>query len=85
MTKKTRPTWPDVLRALQDDETRSYALRRFREAGFSADSFANKTESRATVARGLTEAEDWLELRYPKRDRSALRDLRRQLEAEGDS
>ena len=77
-----RVTWQEVARVLPDDETRSYALGRFRDAGFAADSFKARIEVRATVMRGLTTAEDWLEMRYPKRDRTAIRDVRRRLELE---
>lgn len=82
----TRVTWADVVRALADDETRSCALSRFRDSGFSADSFGHRTEARRSLMEGLVRAEDWLEAEHPRRERerAALRDVRRRLEWELD-
>ena len=79
-----RVTYPEVLRVLPDDETRSYALSRFREAGFSADSFAHRPRARRAMVEALTSAEDWLEVEHPRRvrDRDAVRAVRRCLEQE---
>jgi hypothetical protein len=78
-------TWPQVLRVLPDDETRSYAVRRLRDAGFSADSFASKTKARETVAEVLTRIEDRLEGERGSTKataRSKIQKVRRSLENE---
>jgi hypothetical protein len=77
-------TWRDVLRCLPDDQTRSYALSRFRESRFDADSFATRIAARAALADALTATEDFLEVEHPRRegDRLAIRDVRRRLETE---
>ncbi len=77
-------TYPDVLRVLPDDETRSCALSRFREAGFSADSFGHRRGARVAMAEALTSTEDWLEVEHPRRtrERDAIRAVRRRLEQE---
>jgi hypothetical protein len=67
---------------LLDDETRSYALSGFRQAGFSADDFGHLRKARENMAEMLTLAEDMVESRHPRRDRSAMRALRRRLELE---
>lgn len=79
----TRPSLPDVLRVLPDPETRSLALSRFRDRGFSLDSFS-RPAARAAMAEALTRAEDWLELDHPRRtgERAAIRRVRRALESE---
>lgn len=83
--------WRDVLAVLQDDETRSYALSRFRDAGFSADAFGHRRAAREALADALTRTEDWLEYRevdHPRRahwyrpQREAIRGVRRRLEWE---
>jgi hypothetical protein len=82
--------WPEVLRALQADDSRSYALTSFRSGGFSADSFGAKTSpssrpAREAMANALTATEDWLELEHPvrwRRERDAIRAIRRRLEWE---
>lgn len=61
---KTRLTWPDVVRVLPEPETRSYALSRFRDSGFDADSFGHRRAAREAMASALTRAEDWLEITY---------------------
>jgi len=78
--------WPDVLRVVQRDETRSLVLERFRSSGFSADSFGRSAKSRVAAADALTAAEDWLEMNRPgaQDERSAIRDVRRRLELEGE-
>lgn len=77
-------TWRDVVGVLPDPETRSVALRRFREGGFSADSFGAKKAAREAIADGLTAARDWLEYEHPqrKREHRAIRDVGRRLEWE---
>lgn len=79
-----RVTWVQVIGALADDETRSCALGHFRDSGFSPDSFATRIEARRSILEGLVRAEDWTEVRYPRRDRSELRAVRRRLELELD-
>ena len=80
---KKRLSWPDVLRAAPRDETRSYVLTRFREAGFTGDSWSER-KAREKMASILTAAEDWIEATHPnwKGDREPLRVARRQLELE---
>jgi hypothetical protein len=84
--RTARPiAWRDVLRGLQDDATRSYALDRFRTAGFTADHFeSGKRAPRQALAHALARTEDWLEIEHPRRDRerTAVRALRRRLEQE---
>ena len=82
MKAQKRVTWPEVLRALPVDETRSYALGRFRDPCFSPDSFATRIESRAIVAEGMTRTEDWLELNRRPKQVEAIRAVRRRLELE---
>jgi hypothetical protein len=79
-----RVCWPDVLRVVQGDETRSYALTRFRHSGFDADSFARLIAARVAAVDALTRTEDWLESKGPRteRERLAIRDVRRRLEVE---
>ena len=83
--------WPDVLRVLQDDEARSFALSRFRASGFSPDDFGRVRRAREAMADVLTRAEDWLEmLGVDGRRRGAtfeglriaIREVRRRLEWE---
>lgn len=77
-------TWPEVLRAVSGDETRSYVIQRLRGAGFSADDFGHQRKAREVVADALTPSEDRLELSGPKAqvERAAIRDARRRLEWE---
>jgi hypothetical protein len=84
MTKRStaRVTWPHVLRALDRDETRSYALNLFRSSGFYAESFGHLQQARQAVAAALTATEDWAEMAHPRWDRTAIRDVRRRLELE---
>jgi hypothetical protein len=80
-----------VVAALHTDETRSYALSRFRDAGFSPDSFGRLRNAREAAADALAHAEDWLELREVERprrahwyrpQREAIRAVRRRIELE---
>lgn len=77
-------TWPDVLRVIQHDETRAFALSQFRRSGFSADEFGHSQKARERMADALSRTEDWLELKGARKDaeRAAIREVRRQLEAE---
>lgn len=87
-------TFADVLRAVQGDETRSYALGRYRAAGHSVDAFGTGSKgghraAREAMADALSRTEDWLEVdeRRAGRDqrqaeRLAIRDVRRRLELE---
>jgi hypothetical protein len=77
-----RVTWPEVLRALDRDETRSMALNQFRTSGFNADSFRRLIDARRCLARALTAAEDWVELEHPRWGRTGIRAVRRRLELE---
>lgn len=54
-------SWPEVLRAVPRDETRSYALSRFRDSGFSADSFGHRRTAREALCEALIATEDWIE------------------------
>lgn len=84
-------TWPDVLRVLTADETRSYALNHYRHAGFTPDQFGHLRNARETLSDALTSTEGWLEMqsvdgrrrgeRYES-ERIALREVRRRLELE---
>lgn len=70
---------------LEDDKTRSLALRRFRDLCFSGDSFATKIEVRQVVLEGLIQAEDTLEqTRGAKATerRKSIATIRRRLEVE---
>ena len=77
--------WPDVLRVLQDDETRSQALGHYRAAGFTPDDFGRSRLARESMAQALTAVEDWLETAHPRRlaEREALRRVRRRVEVWG--
>ncbi len=75
-------SYPDVLRALSSDETRSAALTAYRTAGFSPDDFAHRLAARAAMAEALTAVEDGCELRGSRREREAVRAVRRRLERE---
>ena len=86
-----RVTWPEVLRVLQDDETRSYSLTSFKALGFGAETFGRIRDAREAVADGLTRAEDMLEYREldrgrghvdARRQRLAICEVRRRLEWE---
>jgi hypothetical protein len=77
--------WPDVVRVLQDAETRSYAVNALRDAGFSPDSFESQRKARETVAEALVRLEDQAELcrgSLAARRREAIRQIRRALELE---
>ena len=79
----TRLGWPDVLRVLQSDETRSCVLQWLREACcFSAERW--HALDRRFVAIALGRAEDRLELRggAARGERDAIRAIRRRLELE---
>jgi hypothetical protein len=53
---KRRVAWPDVLRCLDRDQTRSLALSRFRDSGFNADSFGHSNKARLAMAEALAAA-----------------------------
>ena len=76
--------WPEVLRCLSADETRSCVVQRLRQAGFTADDFASQRKARECVADALTAVEDRAETRRPKAqaERTAIRAVRRRLELE---
>lgn len=78
-------TWREVLSALQDSETRSYAVSRIVDRGFSLDSLGHSTAARQTLAEALTAVEDMLEAKAGSRaseTRDRVRGLRRRLELE---
>lgn len=75
--------WPDVLRVIHDDETRSAVLTRYRAAGWTPDDFARCRAARAAMADAVTRREDVLELRRGRdAERAELRELRRRIERE---
>ena len=76
--------WPDVLRVIQADQTRSLVLGQFKDSGFNADSWSSRW-AREKMAGLLTAAEDRHELeRGPSRaaERQAISVVRRRLELE---
>jgi hypothetical protein len=84
-TPGPRCAWPDVLRALSSDESRSTAIARFRAAGFTADDFGHVPSARSAMCDSLTRAEDALELKRGSSaatERAAIKIIRRRLEAE---
>jgi hypothetical protein len=76
--------WRDVLGAVQRDETRSWLTDRFRDSGFTADSFASQRKAREAVADCLTRLEDWIGNEHPgwKADLAGIKAVRRRLELE---
>lgn len=86
--------WPEVLRAVQDDEARSFTFASFRAAGFTPDHWVDRhmgRKAREAMADALTRTEDRLEMsaadeiRGRSRRESAraeIRIVRRQLEVE---
>jgi hypothetical protein len=89
--RKRGVLWSDVLRAVQDDESRSYALTRYRASGHSPDDFANLRAAREAMLEVLTYTEDWLEMlerdhvakrAVRKAIREGIREVRRRLELE---
>lgn len=77
-------TWPEVLRALPDDQSRSLALKGFRDRGFTAESFASQTEVREVLVEDLVKLEDAYEFRRGKfaAVSADVKALRRRLELE---
>lgn len=80
----SRLSWPEVLRCLSSDETRSCVATWLRGTCFSPDTFATSRLDRRFVAVALSKAEDQLELRGPatKPERERIRAVRRRLEWE---
>jgi hypothetical protein len=77
--------WPDVLRVIPDEPTRSTALSRFRAAGFKPDEFAHHRNVRESVLEGHVSAEDALEAirgEGATASRRAIKAVRRRLEVE---
>ena len=79
--------WVDVLRAVQTDEARRLAMAHYRARGFEPDDFEHRRQARAAMADALTRTEDWLELagrdiESRRRERAAIRNVRRRLEWE---
>jgi hypothetical protein len=74
--------WPLVVRGLGCLPSRPSVERRYRTAGFKPDHLATKKAARIALANALTATEDQLETEHPlrTRERTALRDLRRQVE-----
>ena len=85
-TRRDAVEWRDVLRCLQEDETRSCALTSFKAMDFDAETFRRIRKAREAIADGLTRAEDMLESmpRCARRDgeMASIRDVRRRLEIE---
>lgn len=79
-----RVTWPEVLRAVQGDDNRSWLATQVRTGGFSADSFGRLIGARRVVCEALVGVEDRLELKgsRAKVERLAVRAVRRRLELE---
>lgn len=75
-------TYRAVLAALQSDFARSSALALYRCAGYRPDDFAFRRPARLAMADALTATEDALELRGARRERAAVRVVRRLLESE---
>lgn len=93
--RRGRLGWPDVLRVLETDETRSLAVGLYRAEGWTPDDFGRPRgaprarEAREAMADALTRTEDWLELatvrqRYPTLDaqRARIQEVRHALELE---
>lgn len=77
--------WPDVLRAVQGDESRSQALGQYRAAGFGPDDFEHTRRAREAMSDALSRTEDFLELRAGSRraaERESIAAVRRRLELE---
>lgn len=75
-------TYRDVLAALQGEYARFLALGLYRSAGYAAKDFTARRAARAAMAKALTVTEDALELRGGRREREAIRVVRRLLENE---
>lgn len=78
----TLVTYRDVLAALQTDLARSIGLGAYRSAGYTAKDFAVRRSARIAMTGALTATEDALELRGVRREREAIRAVRRRLECE---
>jgi hypothetical protein len=76
--------WGDVLRAVQRDAARAYALDLYRAGGYSADDFAHVRAAREAMSDALARTEDWIEMQHAawRGDRETIRDVRRSLEVE---
>lgn len=82
---ETPLVWPDVLRAVQGDETRPALLGRYRAAGYGPDDFGRLRGAREAMADALTRTEDSLEGRHGRNvetERDRIRAVRRRLEVE---
>lgn len=75
-------SYAQVLGALEDDGARRIALAVFAKLGGNRDRWAAK--DRVAMVDALSRAEDCLELGRPKTDRTGIRAVRRELEAELD-
>jgi hypothetical protein len=76
--------WRAVSRRLSGTKARGDVLREYRAAGFGPDDF-HLRQARIALADALTRAEDQLELESAgrqTRERTQLKALRRELEAE---
>jgi hypothetical protein len=78
----TLVSYPEVVAALQTDLARSIALGAYRSAGYTARDFALRRSARVAMTEALTATEDALELRGVRREREAIRAVRRRLECE---
>lgn len=94
--RKTRPaqrtrapetpvTWPEVLQAIQDTETRSSVVFGFRAAGFTPDQMSLRS-AHVALADAITREEDRLEMQVDcssrRTIRTSLRTIRRRLEGD---
>ena len=77
----TLVSYREVVWALQSDYARFLALGLYRRAGYAPKDFALR-RARAAMAVALTTTEDALELRGARREREAIRAVRRRLERE---
>jgi hypothetical protein len=76
----TRFGWPDVLRAIPDDEGRQTLVSGLRAVGCTPDTFSGIRAARVAVLEALVRIEDRHELSRRRVDLSELRALRRSLE-----
>lgn len=76
--------WEMTLRAINSEETRSRVVTGYRAGGFSLDDLECQRPAQVLLVEVLTRTEDWLEgIKGARRaeERTALRDIRRKLEA----
>lgn len=82
---RAKVTWPDVVKALQDDESRRFVMSRYNASGWCPDDFARRVEARSVLADALSRTEDILETKRGSNaatERLRIRTVRRRLELE---